>query len=178
MKKGILFAVVGVVGLVFLAGCGNQGNKAANTAAQPKKAAMPYKLVFDTAAAKPDASGITIPAVKFTANPTYVERRACLVVWFDPSGAKKDQTVLNQIILAPFDISGTEGTLSADTIKSADQGLASLLGSYNLKGKIKVKVVLVRSSIAPTADDSEIDAKRLSDWLPIELDFKNPHPKC
>ena len=178
MKKGIPFAVVGFVGLVFLAGCGNQGNKAVGTAAEPKAPTFPYTLTLDTAAAKPDASGITIPAVKYTAKPDYVERRASLVVWFDPSGAKKNQTVLNQIILAPFDISGTEGTIPADTIKSADQGLASLLGSYCLKGKIKVKVVLVRSSISPTADDTEIDAKRLSDWLPVEVDFKNPHPKC
>lgn len=177
MKKGILFAVVGLMGFALLAGCGNQANNAANTAAQPKKAAYPYKLAFDTAPAKPDKSGITIPAIKYTANPNYVERRASLVVWFDPSGAKQNQTVLNQIILAPFDISGTEGTLPADTIKSADQGVASLLGSYGLKGKIKAKVVLVRSSITPTAGDEEIDAKRLSDWLPIELDFKGPHSK-
>lgn len=175
MRKGILFAIVG---LVFLAGCGNQGNKAASTAAQPKAPSYPYKLAFDTAPAKPNPAGITIPAIKYTANPNYVERRASLVVWFDPSGAKQNQTVLNQIILAPFDISGTEGTLPADTIKSADQGLATLLGSYCMKGKIKAKVVLVRSSITPTADDEEIDAKRMSDWLPIELDFKNPHPKC
>lgn len=178
MKKSILYAVAGLMGLVSLAGCGNQGNKAASTEAQPKKAAFSYKLAFDAAAAKPNPSGITIPAINFTANPNYVERRASLVVWFDPSGAKQNQTVLNQIILAPFDISGTEGTIPADTIKSADQGLASLLGSYCMKGKIKVKMVLVRSSINPTADDEEIDAKRLSDWLPIELDFKNPHPKC
>jgi hypothetical protein len=26
--------------------------------------------------------------------------------------------------------------------------------------------------------DDQINAKRLSDWTPIELDFKNPHPKC
>ena len=175
MKKGILFVFVG---LMFLAGCGNQGNKAASTAAQPKKPSFPYVLAFDAAAVKPNPAGITIPGIKYTANPNYVERRASLVVWFDPSGAKQNQTVLNQIILAPFDISGTEGTIPADTIKSADQGLASLLGSYCLKGKIKVKVVLVRSSINPTADDAEISAKRLSDWLPIELDFKNPHPKC
>jgi hypothetical protein len=177
VKKGILFAIVGSMGLMFLGGCDNQGNKAVGTAAQPKAPTFPYKLAFDTAAAKPNPSGITIPAVKYTAKPGYVERRASLVVWFDPSGAKKNQTVLNQIILAPFDISGTEGTISADTIKSADEGLASLLGSYGLKGKIKVKVVLVRSSITPTAGDEEIDAKRLSDWLPIELDFKNPHSK-
>ena len=48
----------------------------------------------------------------------------------------------------------------------------------NIIVAIKVTVVLVRSSITPSADDAEINAKRLSDGLPIELVFKNPHPKC
>ena len=47
-----------------------------------------------------------------------------------------------------------------------------------MKGTVHVKVVLVRSSIKPDADDAEINGKRLSDWLPIEVVFKNPHPKC
>jgi hypothetical protein len=43
---------------------------------------------------------------------------------------------------------------------------------------VKVKVALVRSSIKPDADDAEIDAKRLSEWVPTDVDFKNPHSKC
>jgi hypothetical protein len=39
-------------------------------------------------------------------------------------------------------------------------------------------VVLARSSLSSQAGDAEINAKRLSDWLPIELVFKNPHPHC
>jgi hypothetical protein len=39
-------------------------------------------------------------------------------------------------------------------------------------------VALARSSLSPNAADSEVDEKRLSDWLPIEVVFKNPHPKC
>jgi hypothetical protein len=47
-----------------------------------------------------------------------------------------------------------------------------------VKGKVKVSVALVRSSINPQADDAEVAAKRLSDWLPVEVVFKNPHAKC
>jgi hypothetical protein len=38
--------------------------------------------------------------------------------------------------------------------------------------------MLVRSSLAPQAGDAEINQKRLSDWLPIDVVFKNPHPTC
>jgi hypothetical protein len=47
-----------------------------------------------------------------------------------------------------------------------------------MKGKIKITVALARSSLQSTAEDAEVDAKRLSDWLPVEVVFKNPHPKC
>jgi hypothetical protein len=47
-----------------------------------------------------------------------------------------------------------------------------------MKGKVKLSVALARSSLSNQARDSEIDAKRLSDWLPIEVVFKNPHPTC
>jgi hypothetical protein len=39
-------------------------------------------------------------------------------------------------------------------------------------------VAIARSSLNPQADDAEVDAKRLSDWLPIEVVYKNPHPAC
>jgi len=47
-----------------------------------------------------------------------------------------------------------------------------------MKGKVKVSVALVRSTIRPDPDETEINAKRLSDWVPAEVAFKNPHPKC
>jgi len=39
-------------------------------------------------------------------------------------------------------------------------------------------VALARSSLAQQATASELDAKRLSDWLPIEVEFKKPRPGC
>jgi hypothetical protein len=47
-----------------------------------------------------------------------------------------------------------------------------------VKGKIKLSVALARSSLSSQAGDAEIDSKRLTDWLPIEIVFKNPHPTC
>ena len=51
-------------------------------------------------------------------------------------------------------------------------------GAYCMKGKIKLSVAIARSSLSPQADDAELNEKRLSDWLPLEVEFKNPHPKC
>jgi hypothetical protein len=47
-----------------------------------------------------------------------------------------------------------------------------------VKGKVKISVALTHSSIPLNATDDQINARRLSDWTPIELAFKNPHPKC
>ena len=175
MRTGIVLAIGG---LALLVGCGNQGDKAPGTPAPPKWKGPAYRLAIDAQAPKPNTAGVTIPAIKFTANPEGLERRASLVVRFEPSGAKKDQPMMDQVIVGPFDISGTEGTLPADYMDLADKGLARLLGAYCMKGKVKISVVLVRSSLAPQAGDAEIDQKRLSDWLPIEVVFKNPHPTC
>jgi len=44
---------------------------------------------------------------------------------------------------------------------------------------MKISVALVRSSLTSShPSDAELDAKRMSDWLPIEVVFKNPHPRC
>ena len=80
--------------------------------------------------------------------------------------------------MAPVDIPGTGGTLPANYMDQADQKLAKLLAGYCMKGTVKATVALVRSSIKPDANDAEINAKRLSEWVPIEVVFKNPHPKC
>ncbi len=176
MRKGIILAMgLAVGGLAFLAGCGDQGNKASGIPVTPKWKGAAYHLEFDTKAAKPNATGITIPPIKYTANPDALERRASLVVRFDTTGAKTNGPVMDQMIMAPVDISGTEGTLPADYMDLANKGLSRLLGAYGMKGKVKISVLLARSSISSQADDSELDAKRLSDWLPIELMYKSGH---
>ena len=82
------------------------------------------------------------------------------------------------MIMGPVDVQGTSGKLPGSYIDSADKGLAQMLEAACMKGTVKVKVVLVRSSVKPDASDGEIDEKRLTDWLPAEVKFKNPHPKC
>jgi len=100
------------------------------------------------------------------------------VVRFDASADTKNGPLTNQMIMAPVDIAGAEGTLPADYMDAANKDLSRFLGAYCIKGKIKISVALARSSLSSQAGDAEINAKRLSDWLPIELVFKNPHPHC
>jgi hypothetical protein len=174
----VLAIATAIGGLALLAGCGSQADKAANAPAQPKWKGAPYRIAFDTQAVKPNPSGVTIPEIKYTANPDAVERRASLVVKFDTSGATKQVPMANRMIMAPVDISGAEGALPADYMAEADKGLARFLGVYCIKGKVKITVALARSSLSNQGNDAEIDAKRLSDWLPFEVTFKNPHPGC
>ena len=175
MRNGIILAI-GVLAL--LTGCGNQGNKAADVPVTPKWKGAPYRIAYDTQEAKPNPAGVTIPAIKYTANPDALEKRASLVVKFDTSGATKQGPMMNQMILGPVDISGAEGTLPADYMDLADKGLARFLGAYCIKGKVKISVAIARSSLTSQASDEEVEKKRLSDWLPIEVAFKNPHPGC
>lgn len=164
--------------LAFLAGCGNQGNQAAGVPATPKWKGAPYHIAFDTKDTKPNPSGITIPAIQYTANPEMLEQRAALVVHFDVSGGKKDAPVMNQMIMIPTNIPGEQGALPADYMDTTNKELAKYLGAYCLKGKVKISVALARSSLSPQASEAELENKRLSDWLPTEIEFKNPHPKC
>lgn len=175
MRKNIVLAIGG---LALLAGCGDQGSKAPGIPVGPKWKGPAYRISFAAQAPKPNPAGVTLPAIKFTANPDALEKRVSLIARFDASGVKRDTPVMDQMILAPTDVSGAEGTLPDDYMNLADKGLAQLLGAYCMKGKVKVTVALARSSISPQAADSEVDEKRLSDWLPIEVVFKNPHPKC
>jgi hypothetical protein len=175
VRNGILVAIGA---LVFLAGCSSPADKTAGIPVEPKWKGPAYRLTFDTKAPTPNPAGVALPTIKFTANPDALERRASLVVRFDSSGVKTDRQIMDQMIMAPVDISGTDGALPDDYMDRADKGLAQLLTAYCVKGKVKVTVLLARSSISPQASDAEINAKRLSDWLPIELPFKNPHPKC
>ena len=174
MKKGTIF-LAGV--LLLLAGC-NSGNQASNVPQTPKWKGAPYRLAFDTKPVKPNPAGITLPGIKFTANPDDVETRADLVVQVDTSKVKQASAIPDMMIMAPTDISGSEGALSADYIQLTDKELTKMLAGYCMKGKVKISVALARSTLNMTSTDDQINAKRLSDWTPIELDFKNPHPKC
>lgn len=175
MRKGMIFAIGG---LAFLTGCGATGNKASKDSADSKWKGAPYRITFDTRDLKPNPAGVTIPAIDFTANPEALERRATLVVRLDAAGMKQDQPVMNQMIMAPTDISGATGALSASYMDLADKGLAKLLAANCVKGKVKISVALAKSSVSPQPTEAELNNKRLSDWLPIEVEFKNPHPKC
>jgi hypothetical protein len=172
VRKGIILAIGG---LALLAGCGNQGDNAGGIPVGPKWKGAPYRLTFDMKATTPNRVGITIPAIKYTANPDALENRAALVVRFDTSGVTKSGLIMDQMIMAPIDIPGAEGTLPADYMDAADKGLSKLIGAYGMKGKIKLSVALARSSVSAHADDAELDEKRLSDWVPIQVDFKSPH---
>jgi hypothetical protein len=176
VRKEIIILAIG--GLALLAGC-DMGPKAANAPVTPKWKGARYHIAFDTKPTKPNPAGVTIPAVMYTANPDdSLETRASLVVRFDTSGVEKDRPSQNKMIMAPVDIHGAEGTLPADYMDIANKDLSKFLGAYCMKGKVKLTVALARSSLSSQASDAEVDVKRLSDWLPIEVDFKNPHPKC
>lgn len=163
--------------LLLLAGC-NSGNQAPTTPAAPKWKGPPYRVAFDTKPVKPNPTGITLPGIKFTANPDDLQTRADLVIQVDTSGVKQATSQPDMMIMAPTDISGSEGALSADYVELTGKQLSQMLAGYCMKGKVKLSVALARSTLNMTSTDDQISAKRLSDWVPIELDFKNPHPKC
>jgi hypothetical protein len=163
--------------LLLLAGC-NSGNQAPTTPATPKWKGLPYRVAFDTKPVKPSPAGITLPGIKFTANPEDLETRADLVVQVDVSDVKKASDIPDMMIMAPTDISGAEGALSADYVDLTNKELAKMLAGYCMKGKVKLSVALARSTLNMASTDDQINAKRLSDWVPIVLDFKNPHGKC
>jgi hypothetical protein len=175
VKKTIILAIGG---LALLVGCENQGNNAPGIPVTPKWKGLPYRLAFDTKAAKPSPEGITLPALNFTANPDALEKRATLIVRYDSSGVKTDKLIVNQMIMAPVNISGAEGTLPADYMEEADKGLAQLTGAYCMTGKVKVTAALAWSSLSPQAGEDEINAKRLSDWVTTEVPIKIPKKGC
>lgn len=177
MRRGILLATAG---LVILSGC-DMGGKSADIPIQPKWKGPAYRIAIDTQPAKPNPAGATIPVIKYSANPDALETRATLVLRFDSSELTQSKTegpVMNKMIMAPVDIHGAEGALPSDYMDTASTDLSRFLGAYCIKGKVKISVALARSSLTSQAGDAEVDNKRLSDWLPIELAYKNPHPKC
>jgi hypothetical protein len=165
-------------GLALLAGCGPKDQKATTAPESTKWKGLPYRLAFDAPPAKPNPAGVTLPPIKFTADPESLETRAVLVVRFDASSATKTESIANQMIMPPTDISGAAGALPADYIEMADKDLGRFFTSYCMKGKVKISVALARSSLSRQTTEADVDQKRLSDWAPAEVDFKNPHGKC
>jgi hypothetical protein len=164
--------------LLLVAGC-KSDTTPVNT--PPKWQGAPYHLSFGAPPAKPNPGGLTIPPIKFDADPDSLETRADLVIEFDSSTAKGqggNGPVNNLMSLGAIDIKGAQGQLPDDYVAKASTDLSKMLGAYCMKGKIKLSVALTRSSIPMNPSEDQINAKRLSDWTPIELDFKNPHPKC
>ncbi len=179
LRKTIMVAIGA---LALLAGCGPQGNNNSGIPVKPKFKGPPYHLAFATPPAKPNKAGITVPPIKYTADPNAppdaLDKRATLVVRIDTSSLKYKGQMMDQIIMGAVDIPGADGALPAEYMDAADQSLATLLEEYCVKGKVKISVILTRSSLSSQAGNAEIDSKRLSDWLPIELVFKNPLPAC
>jgi hypothetical protein len=63
-------------------------------------------------------------------------------------------------------------------MEAANKDLSRFLGAYCAKGKVKLSLAVARSSLGDHPSDAELNSKLLSAWLPIEVAFKNPHPKC
>jgi len=169
-----------IAACLFLTGCGSGYQPstvaAASNAHQWKGA--PYHLAFGAPEAAPHSAGITLPPIQYTANPDMLESRADLVVHFDAPGVHQQGPVVDQMIMGPADISGRYGALPAEYLDNASRQLSAVLGSYCTSGKVKISVAITKSSLSLGATEDQINAKRLSDWVPAELEFKNPHPKC
>lgn len=174
MRNG---AFVGLTAAVLIAGCGDTGNKPYTDPAAAKYKA-PYHLEFATQAREPGPAGVTLPAISYKSDTKDWERRAALVVRFDASGVKNDQPAMDRVIMPAVDIPGTGGNLPSSYMDLADKALGKMLAERCMKGTVKINAALVRSSIRPNADDPEIKSKLLSEWLPGEVVFNNPHPKC
>ena len=179
LRNGMVFAIAA---LALMAGCGPQ-DKNSGIPLKPRFTGPPYHLAFAAPPAKPNKAGITIPPIQYAADPDApqdsLDKRAILVVRIDTSSVKsKGQMAMDQIIMGAVDIPGTAGALPADYMDATDQSLATLLEEYCVKGKVKITVAITRSSLSSTAGDAEINNKLLSGWLPIELVFKNPLPRC
>ncbi len=104
-EDGVRNCIIFLAGaLLLLAGC-NSGNQAANAPQTPKWKGPPYRVAFDTKPVKPNPKGLTLPGIKFTANPDDLQTRANLVVKVDVSGVKGAAAVPDMMIMAPTDIS-------------------------------------------------------------------------
>ncbi|UWZ85938.1 hypothetical protein [Occallatibacter riparius] len=174
MRRDLFLAIAG---FVILMGCGGTGNPPTNDTATPKWKA-PYRLALTDQTRETSKTGVTLPAIGYTVATKDWERRAALVVRFDASGAMKPQPGGDRLIMAPVDIPGSGGNFPSEYMTSADKQLAKMFADRCMNGTVKINLAIVRSSIRPNAEDAEINSKLLSDWLPAEVVFKNPHPKC
>jgi hypothetical protein len=183
LKNTFIFAGMLTTGaLALLSGCGPQ-DKNSGIAMKPKFTGPPYHLSVAATPAKPNKSGLTIPTIKYSADPNApsdaLTTRAILIVRIDTSSLKSKGTMtMDQIIMGAVDIPGTDGALPADYMDATDQSLGTLLQEYCVTGKVRINVALTQSSLSSTAGDGEIDEKRITDWLPVDLVFKNPHAGC
>jgi hypothetical protein len=170
VKNAVIWSFVA---LAFLAGC-----EAANIKTS-KWEGPPYRLTLGGQPTKPGAVGITLPPIYFTANPEAVQTRANMAMRIDGSIVKnKPAKFTDELLLAPTDISGKQGQISGAYLDMAGKELTKMFNAYCLNGTVKVNVALVKSSIMMGASDVQVDNHRLSDWLPIDVVFKNQHPKC
>jgi hypothetical protein len=177
-EDGVSRGVILAIGLVLLTGCGNQGNKSSGVSVEPKWKGAPYRLTLDTKASKPNQAAITIPPVKYTANPDALETRAVLVMRFAGPAAPDTDPVNHLMIGLPVDVRGEQGSLPAGYLDQASKGLTDYVVAHCIQGNVKISLALARSSVKPLAQDAEVDAMRLSDWTPFETVFKKPHSKC
>lgn len=174
MKKGMILAL----GIALLAGCGSQANKGSGIPVEPKWKGLPYRLALDTKSGTPNPATLSIPAIKFTANPDSLETRAILVMRFTVPGGAGKEPVQHRMVGTPADVRGETGALPADYLDRTSKAMADYLAAYCVEGKVSASAALARSSLSPQAGDAEVDTKRLSDWLPFEIMVKKPHKKC
>ncbi|MGD0736233.1 MAG: hypothetical protein ABR976_13850 [Terracidiphilus sp.] len=172
VKKSI---IVAIGAFVLLVGC---GKPEPGIPVGPKWKGVPYRASFDTKAAKPSPNGISIPPFKYSANPDALVTRALLVLKVIPSEAPDKEPDGHVLVGNAVDIKGSDGALPADYTDRAGKALAQYFDMHCMKGKFDVSVALAQSSLIPTATVAEADNKRLSDWLPLEVTYKNPHSKC
>ncbi len=172
MKKLILCAL----GFALLAGCGLNGPPPPGPTSELKWKGLPYRLELDTKAVKPNPAAITVPPVKFNANPEALENRAIFVMRFTATGSTGPITRI--IVGTPLDIHGEQGALPGDYLDRAGKSLTDYLGNHCLQGDVSVDVALARSSVKPQAEEAEVDQKRLSNWSPFKAVYKKPHAKC
>lgn len=180
MRRGIILAIalVAIPGGLLFSGCSSSTNKDAGIPVEPKWKGLPYRITFETKAAKPSPTGVDVPAVKFTANPDALETRAVLVLKFSAPAAANQEPTEHMMIGTGVDIKGTDGTLPDDYMERARKGLADYLESYCIQGKVNLSVAMARSSLNPQAGIDQVDPKRLSDWLPLEITYTPKHSKC
>ena len=107
MKYTIVF---GLATFALLAGCGPQDK--GGIPVKPKFTGPPYHLSLGATPAKPSKSGLTIPPIKYTADPDApsdsLATRAILVVRIDTSSVKsKGPMTMDQIIMGAVDLPGS-----------------------------------------------------------------------